>query len=118
MGVFFSTLFCCRCVKDAASWAVYVGDVRNTWTGPLQVLVALGGPGTTPRRRGSEFEGFCLPLDDFRAIQGVEPVEGVGIRTEGGNASYHECGVCTVVPRARPRRPVCTFMRCSGALQA
>ena len=26
----------------------------NTWTGLIQVLAALGGPGTPPRRRGSE----------------------------------------------------------------
>ena len=60
--------------------------------------MALGGPGTPPRRRGSEFEGFCLPRDDFRGFralatcQEVEPVVGVGIRTEGGNTSYYECG--------------------------
>ena len=26
----------------------------NTWTAPLQVLAALGGPGTPPRHRGCE----------------------------------------------------------------
>ena len=87
MGVFLDVI-CCRSVNDAASWAVYVGDVRQHLDGSLQVLVALGGPGTPPRRRGSEFEGFSFVPGTIFGRAEVEPVEGVGIRAEGGNASY------------------------------
>jgi len=64
----FLDVICYTSVKDVESWAVYVGDVRQHLDGSLQVLVALGGPGTTPRRRGSTrnstnastVDGICL----------------------------------------------------------
>ena len=57
MGVFLDVI-CYTSVKDAASWAVGVEDAQQHPAQPLKVMSALGGPGTTPRRRESEFEGF------------------------------------------------------------